>query len=39
VGTNLRRKKEGTISCGCKKSKGEYKISQILMKMQIPFVI
>lgn len=39
ISTNLRRKKEGTISCGCKKSKGEYKISQILMKMQVPFII
>lgn len=38
LSSNLRRKKEGTISCGCKKSKGEYKIAQILMKLQIPFI-
>lgn len=36
--SNLRRKKEGTISCGCKKSKGEYKIAQLLMQLQIPFI-
>lgn len=35
---NLRRKKEGTISCGCKKSKGEYKIAQLLIQLQIPFI-
>ena len=36
--SNLRRKKEGTVSCGCKKSKGEYKIAQLLMQLQIPFI-
>ena len=36
--SNLRRKKEGTVSCGCKKSKGEHKIAQLLMQLQVPFI-
>lgn len=36
--SNLTRKKEATISCGCKKSKGEAKIINLLIKMDIPFV-
>ena len=38
LSNNLRRKKEPTISCGCKKSKGEYKIIQILLELKIPFI-
>lgn len=37
IGNNLTRKKEGTVSCGCLHSRGEEKISQILIKMKIPF--
>ena len=36
--SNLTRKKEATISCGCAKSKGEEKIISLLLEMQIPFV-
>jgi hypothetical protein len=35
---NLARKKAGTISCGCKKSKGEKKIIDILYEEQIDFI-
>lgn len=35
---NLTRKKGGTISCGCRKSRGEQKIAQCLMEMQILFL-
>jgi very-short-patch-repair endonuclease len=35
---NLLRKKEHTISCGCKKSKGEKKILDILYEEQIDFI-
>ena len=35
---NLTRKKEGTISCGCKKSRGEKKIIDILLENQILFI-
>lgn len=35
---NLLRKKEPTISCGCKKSKGEKKIIDILKEMDEEFV-
>lgn len=37
--SNLRREKGGTISCGCKKSKGEERITQILLNLQVPFII
>lgn len=36
--SNLTRENSGTISCGCKKSKGEAKIIDILIKMQVPFI-
>ena len=36
--SNLTRKKEATISCGCAKSKGEEKIISLLLEMQVPFV-
>ena len=36
--SNLTRKKEATISCGCAKSKGEEKIISLLIEMQIPFI-
>lgn len=36
--SNLTRENGGTISCGCKKSKGEAKIIDILIKMQVPFI-
>ena len=37
IASNLKRKKNGTISCGCTHSKGEEKISQLLIQMNIPF--
>lgn len=36
-GVNLTRKHEPTVSCGCIHSKGETKITQILLALQIPF--
>ena len=36
--SNLTRKKDATISCGCAKSRGEEKIISLLIEMQIPFV-
>ena len=36
--SNLTRKKEATISCGCIKSKGEEKIISLLLEIQIPFI-
>ena len=36
--SNLTRKKESTISCGCSKSKGELKIISVLNELQIKFV-
>lgn len=38
ISTNLTRKKEGTISCGCKKSRGEAAIIKSLIALQIPFI-
>ena len=35
---NLTRKKDGTISCGCKKSRGEAAIIKSLIALQIPFI-
>ena len=35
---NLVRKKSGTISCGCKKSKGEKKVGDILRSLGVEFV-
>lgn len=37
LGNNLRRKREATISCGCKKSKGEFKIGESLRKLKVMF--
>ena len=37
TGSNLNRKKYGTISCGCSHSQGEEKISKILTELGIPF--
>ena len=37
IGANLTRKREPTISCGCIHSKGEEKITQLLLELQIPF--
>ena len=37
IGSNLNRKNYGTISCGCSNSRGEEKISQILIQLNIPF--
>ena len=37
IGNNLNRKNYGTISCGCSNSRGEEKISQILIQLNIPF--
>ena len=36
--SNLTRKKNPTISCGCAKSKGEEKLIQIFITNQIPFI-
>ena len=38
IGYNLTRKKGGTISCGCKKSRGEAAIIKSLIELKIPFV-
>lgn len=38
IASNLKRKKEPTISCGCAKSKGEEKLTQIFITNQILFV-
>lgn len=37
AGVNLTRKREPTISCGCTHSRGEEKIIQLLLNLQIPF--
>ena len=36
--SNLTREKEATVSCGCAKSKGEEKITSLLLEIQIPFI-
>lgn len=36
--SNLTREKETTVSCGCAKSKGEEKITSLLLEIQIPFI-
>lgn len=38
LASNLLRKKDSTISCGCKKSKGEKKLLDILYEEQITFI-
>lgn len=38
AGGNLTRKKGGTISCGCQKSRGEAKIIESLTKLGISFI-
>ena len=37
IGSNLTRKQEGTISCGCIHSKGELKIIQLLKELNIKY--